>query len=178
MGHADHRARAPSCVRCAVITVSDTRSIETDESGAAIERLLEAAGHRTASRTVVADDRTRIGAELRRCLADPGVDAVIVDGGTGIAPRDVTVEVVGAFLDRELPGFGELFRALSFGKIGSSAMLSRACAGIAAGRPVFCLPGSTDAVALGMESLILPELGHLVGELRRGEPGGVPAPGA
>ena len=167
MGLQEHHRSAVRPVRCAVITVSDTRTLETDGSGAEMVRLLLASGHACAGRSVVPDDPVLIGGELRRALADPGADAVLLNGGTGIACRDGTVEVVRTFLDREIPGFGELFRVLSHGRIGAAAMLSRAVGGIAAGRPVFCLPGSPDAVVLGMVELILPELGHIVYELRK-----------
>jgi len=167
LGLTEHRARAATAVRCAVITVSDTRSLETDESGKTMEKLIASGGHLAVSRTVVPDEPTLIGLELRRWLADPGVDAVILNGGTGLAGRDGTVEVVREFLDRELPGFGELFRSLSYAQIRSAAMLSRAMGGIASGKPVFCLPGSRAAVVLGMEELILPELGHLIYEIRK-----------
>ena len=167
MGLEEHRASAVKEVRCAVITVSDSRTLSTDGSGQEMVRRLEAAGHRAVSRTVVPDEPALIGLELRRCLADPEVDAVLLNGGTGISPRDSTVEVVRAFLDLELPGFGEIFRALSHRHIGAAAMISRAVGGIAAGKPVFSLPGSTKAVTLGLDELILPELGHLVHEVRK-----------
>ena len=167
MGLAEHRAKAAAGVRCAIITVSDTRTPETDESGKEIARLLESNGHRAVSRAVVADEPALIGLELRRRISDPDVDAVLLNGGTGIAKRDSTVEVVRSFLDRELPGFGELFRLLSFRQVGAAAMLSRAVGGIADGKPVFCLPGSRAAVELAMGELILPELGHLVYEIRK-----------
>jgi molybdenum cofactor biosynthesis protein B len=163
----EHRARAPAGIRCAIVAVSDTRSVETDESGKEMVRRVDARGHRAVSRTVVPDEPVLIGAELRRLLADPDVDAVLIAGGTGIAPRDATVEVVRAFLDREIPGFGEFFRMLSFRQIGPAAMLSRAVAGVARGKPIFCLPGSPAAVALGLDELVLPELGHVIEELRR-----------
>jgi molybdenum cofactor biosynthesis protein B len=150
-----------------VVTVSDTRTLETDESGKEAERLLIAGGHRSAGRAVVPDDPTAIAGALRDRLADPAIDAVLLTGGTGVSRRDVTPEVVRSFLDLELPGFGELFRTLSHGRIGSAALLSRALGGIAAGKPLFCLPGSRAAVVLALEELILPELGHLVGELRK-----------
>jgi molybdopterin adenylyltransferase len=167
VGVAEHRARAAAGVRCAVITVSDTRTLETDESGKEMVRLLEARGHRAVSRDVVPDEPAQIALALRGRLADPGVDAVLLNGGTGIAARDGTVEVVRAFIDRELQGFGELFRQLSYGQVRAAAMLSRAVGGIAAGKPVFSLPGSRPAVVLGMEELILPELGHLIAEIRK-----------
>ena len=116
---------------------------------------------------MVRDEPTRIGAALRGFLGDAGVDAVILTGGTGLAARDGTVEVVRRFLDREIPGFGELFRALSFEEIGAAAMLSRALGGLASGKAVFSLPGSTNAVRTAMVKLILPELGHLLTEIRK-----------
>ncbi len=167
MGLREHRAQAAAGVRCAVITVSDTRTLESDTSGQEMVRLIEAHGHRAASRTIVRDEPALIAQELRGKLGDAAIDAVFLNGGTGIAVRDGTVEVVRTFLDRELPGFGELFRALSHAEIGSAAMLSRAVGGIAAGKPVFSLPGSRAAVVLGMERLVLPELGHVIRELRK-----------
>ncbi len=147
--------------------VSDTRDLQSDESGKGMVRRIEAAGHLAVSRDVVADDRTRIAAALRERLADAGVDAVLLTGGTGVSARDVTADVVRDFLDLELPGFGELFRVLSHSRVGPAAMLSRAMGGIAAGKPVFCFPGSPAAAALGLEELVLPELGHLIAELRK-----------
>ena len=167
MGVEEHRAAGVRGARCAIITVSDSRTLATDESGKEMERLLRGGGHLPVSREVVPDEPTAIAAALRARLADPSVDAVLLDGGTGLASRDGTPEVVRAFLEREIPGFGELFRALSREKIGAAAFLSRALAGIAAGKPVFCLPGSPAAVVLGLEELIVPELGHILGELRR-----------
>jgi len=167
VGLAEHRAKAAGGVRCAIITVSDTRTLETDASGQEMARLIESKGHHAVSRTVVPDEPALIGGELRRQIASAGVDAVLLSGGTGLSPRDGTIEVVRTFVDRELPGFGELFRSVSFGQIGSAAMMSRAMAGIAGGKPVFSLPGSRAAVVLGMEKLILPELGHLIYELRK-----------
>lgn len=163
----EHRRRAARGLRVAIITVSDTRDLDSDRSGQEIERLLGEGGHASAGRVVVPDDATRVGVELRRCLGEDGVDAIVLNGGTGLARRDGTVEVVARFLDREIPGFGELFRSLSFQEIGAAAMLSRAVAGIARGRPVFSIPGSTGAVRLAMERLIVPELGHIVGEVRK-----------
>jgi molybdenum cofactor biosynthesis protein B len=147
-----------------VITVSDTRSLADDTGGALVCELLEAAGHRVALRELVTDDAGAIRAALERALASAGCAAVVLTGGTGIAPRDVTPEAIGPLLDRLLPGFGELFRQLSFADIGSAALLSRAFGGLARGKPVFALPGSRAAVRLALERLILPELGHLAFE--------------
>lgn len=162
-----HHKNAVQALKVAIITVSDTRDLDSDKSGQLIATGLEGASHGVVDRTVVRDEATLIAADLRRHLGDEAVDAVILNGGTGIASRDGTVEVVKSFLDTELPGFGEIFRQLSYEEIGPAAMLSRAVAGVACGKAVFSLPGSTKAVRLAMEKLILPELGHIVGELKK-----------
>jgi molybdenum cofactor biosynthesis protein B len=165
--HHAHRRAAPERVSVCVITVSDTRTLETDTGGASVEELLVAAGHPVLSRSIVPDDAGAIAGALRAALGREGVDAVVLTGGTGVAPRDVTPEAVEPLLDRVLPGFGELFRMLSYQQIGSAALLSRALAGLASGRVVFVLPGSRGAVQLAMEKLVLPELGHLLAEARK-----------
>ena len=165
--HHPHRRAAPERVAVCVITVSDTRTLETDSGGARVEELLVAGGHRALERSIVPDDSGAIARALRAALDRDGVDAVILTGGTGIAPRDVTPEAVLPLLDRVIPGFGELFRMLSYQEIGSAALVSRAVAGLAAGRVVFVLPGSRGAVQLAMEKLVLPEIGHLLGEARK-----------
>lgn len=162
-----HRKAAKTAVSCAVITVSDTRTPETDSGGQRVADLLESAGHVVMQREIVADDGDRIAAAVQACIEAPSVQAVVLTGGTGVAPRDVTPESVAPMLEREIPGFGELFRTLSYQEIGSSALLSRALAGLAQGTVVFVLPGSRGAVQLGMEKLILPELGHLVAEAQK-----------
>lgn len=167
MGHEEHRRAAPAGVAVALLTISDTRTAATDTSGDLAERLLTSAGNRIVARGLVADDPALVGAWVRAALARGDCDAVVTSGGTGISPRDRTHEALAALIDRRLDGFGELFRALSFQEIGSAAMLSRAVGGIAAGRILFCLPGSTNAVQLALTRLILPELGHLVAELRK-----------
>jgi len=151
----------------AVLTVSDTRTADTDRSGPSTRKLLEEAGHRTFAYRILPDDPDRVREQLRSWLGEDGCDGVIVNGGTGISARDSTFEAVSALLDKRLDGFGELFRVLSYEEIGSAAMLSRAIAGVADGKPVFSLPGSTAAVELAMKSLILPELTHLLSELRK-----------
>ena len=148
----------------AVVTVSDTRTLETDTGGALVAECLEAAGHPVASREIVADEPSEIQAVVARALADSAVAAVILTGGTGVAPRDQTPEAVEPLLDRVVPGFGELFRMLSYEDIGSAALLSRAVAGLAGGKVIFVIPGSRGAVGLAMEKLIVPEIGHLAGE--------------
>lgn len=152
----------------AVLTVSDTRTVETDVSGRLCVELLEAAGHRVVARAITRDEPETVADRVAAWLRDPDCDGVIANGGTGIAARDRTYEAVSGMLDRRLDGFGELFRALSYPEIGSAAMLSRAVGGVARGRFLFALPGSPAAVRLAMERLILPELPHLLGELRRG----------
>ena len=167
MSHAAHRAAAPKTTRCRVVTVSDTRTEETDRGGDAIVELLSRDGHDVAGKTIVPDDPERVRDALQVGIESPDVDVVIATGGTGITRRDGTYEVVSALLDKRIDGFGELFRALSYEEIGPAAMLSRACAGLAAGTIVISLPGSENAVRLAMTKLILPELGHLVREARR-----------
>ena len=162
-----HRATAPDCVRCVVLVISDTRTLDTDTGGRAIAELLTAAGHLVVDRRVLKDDPAPV-ADLVRELAASGIaDAVITTGGTGITHRDSTFEAIDGLLDKRLPGFGELFRMLSFEQVGAAAMLSRACAGTCGRLIVLVLPGSEKAVRLAMTRLILPELGHLVSEIRR-----------
>lgn len=163
-----HRREAARAVPTGVITVSDTRTLATDTGGDCVAELLAGAGHPVALREIVKDDSLAIAAALRGALARGDVRAVVLTGGTGISPRDVTPEAVAPLLERVLPGFGELFRALSYQEIGSAALLSRALAGVASGKPVFVLPGSRAGVRLALEKLVLPELGHLAAEARKG----------
>ena len=165
MGVEEHRKAAVSGVRCAVLTVSDTRAPETDVSGRTIVEALEAAGHAVAKRQILRDNPQDVHDAV---LAQIGaVDAVITTGGTGITSRDSTYEAVTTLFEKQIDGFGELFRMLSYPEIGSAAMMTRACAGVARGTAIFLLPGSEHAVRLAMTKLILPELGHVVRELRR-----------
>ena len=163
----EHRARGKRAVACALVTVSDTRTPETDTSGAMARDLLVHAGHAVTSHVILPDEPARVRAHVETLLDDPGVDAVLVNGGTGIAPRDTTYEALAGLLDKRLDGFGELFRMLSYEQIGAAAMLSRAVAGVARGKLVASMPGSTGAVELAMSRLLVPELGHLV-KLARG----------
>jgi len=167
MSHIEHKAAAPQSVRCYVITISDTRTEETDTAGRAIAELLGGAGHQVVGRAIVKDDPVFVRGAIERQLANPDVQAVIATGGTGISSRDSTYEAVSALLRKRLDGFGELFRMLSYEQIGSAAMMSRACAGLVAGRIVVALPGSEAAVRLALERLLIPELGHLVREASR-----------
>jgi molybdenum cofactor biosynthesis protein B len=163
----EHREAAPDVVRCAVLTVSDTRTEETDTSGGVIRHLLAGVGHEVADYRIVRDEPAEIRARLDAWTADGGIDAILSNGGTGIANRDTTYDVIAGLLEKRLDGFGELFRMLSFGEIGAAAMLSRAVAGVYRRRLIVAMPGSTNAVRLAMERLILPELGHMVYELRK-----------
>jgi molybdenum cofactor biosynthesis protein B len=162
MSVAEHKARAPQSVRCFIVTVSDTRTVETDTSGRAIADLLVVAGHEVAGRAIVKDDPDAVRGTIERQLAAADVQAIITTGGTGITSRDSTYEAVNALLQKRLDGFGELFRMLSYEQIGPAAMMSRACAGLVAGHVVVSLPGSEAAVRLALEKLLIPELGHLV----------------
>jgi molybdopterin adenylyltransferase len=164
---AAHRRESPRQVACCVLTVSDTRTLATDTSGRAIADLLTRAGHVVTDRQIVPDEPDQVARAVRGQIGRPGVRVVITTGGTGIAPRDSTYEALAGLFEKRLDGFGELFRMLSFQEIGAAAMLSRATAGVAGGCVVFVLPGSEAAVRLAMEKLILPEVGHVVGELAK-----------
>jgi len=159
-----HHAHDQAAIACGILTVSDTRTEADDASGQRIRALLEAAGHRVAYYRIVRDEPARITALID--AAPPEVDVVICTGGTGVARRDTTYEAITQLLDKEIPGFGELFRLLSWEQVGAAAMLSRATAGIAGRRVIFSLPGSTRAVELAMTRLIVPQLGHVVGLVR------------
>jgi molybdenum cofactor biosynthesis protein B len=163
--HAAERIAA----RCAVVTLSDTRTAETDKSGRRIRELLEADGHAVAHYAILPDEPQRLAQELQTLLARADVDAVLTNGGTGISRRDQTIGVIESLLELPLPGFGELFRMLSWEQIGSGAMLSRAAGGVARGKLLFAMPGSTAAVELAVTKLVLPEIRHLLGELRKHE---------
>lgn len=163
----EHRAHAPERVGCFVITVSDTKTAATDTSGALIRGLLGAAGHSVAGSAIVRDEPADVARLVREAAARGDVQVVILTGGTGITSRDSTFEAVEGLLDKRLPGFGELFRALSYQEVGAAAMLSRAQMGVHARRVVVSLPGSPSACRLALEKLLIPELGHLVRELSR-----------
>ncbi|BAY33994.1 molybdenum cofactor synthesis domain-containing protein [Nostoc carneum NIES-2107] len=153
-------------VNCAVVTVSDTRSLETDKSGQLIQELLLAANHAIAAYKIIKDEPTQIQEQIEQLGKAANLDVVIFNGGTGIAPRDTTYDAIEKLLEKTLPGFGELFRFLSYQEIGSRAIASRAVAGVYQNKLIFSLPGSSNAVRLGMEKLIVPELVHLVSQVR------------
>ena len=164
MSHHEHKARAPKSARVWVITCSDTRTMQNDTGGGAILAALKEHGHTVSGYTIVKDEPAQILTEIEHAQAQ----AVLITGGTGISKRDSTFEAISGLIKRPLPGFGELFRMLSYAEIGSAAMLSRAAAGVTAdGRLLFAMPGSPGGVKLAMEKLILPELGHLLEELAR-----------
>ncbi len=166
MTHLPHPDSTKITVNCAVITVSDTRSPETDRSGQLIQQLLSDAGHAVGAYAILKDEPTEIAAHLRSLSQRSDLDGMIFNGGTGIAPRDTTYDAIAQLLEKTLPGFGELFRWLSYQEVGTRAIASRAIAGIYQGKLVFSIPGSTGAVKLALEKLILPELIHLVTQLR------------
>jgi molybdopterin adenylyltransferase len=162
-----HRDAAPDVVRVAVLTISDTRTPETDTGGDVAEELLRGAGHEVVGRGIVPDEPAQIKAEIVDLLVRPDVDAVITTGGTGISARDTTYEVVERMLDKKLDGFGEIFRMLSYEEIGAAAILSRSVAGAVGAKLVACLPGSRNAVRLAVEKLLAPELSHVIFELKK-----------
>jgi molybdenum cofactor biosynthesis protein B len=167
VSHIEHKSYAPASVACYVLTVSDTRTLDTDSGGRTIRELLEGAGHSVVGHAIVRDDPAQVTATVRQQLADGHARIIVTTGGTGITSRDGTFEAIDGLLEKRLDGFGELFRMLSFQEIGSAAMMSRATAGTAGRTAIFVLPGSPDAVRLAMTRLILPELGHVVQQLNR-----------
>jgi molybdenum cofactor biosynthesis protein B len=162
-----HRCESPKNVRVAVVTVSDTRTLETDRGGQLIVEMLTAAGHEVVGRQIVRDEPRSIGPLVRQLADATTTDAILITGGTGIAARDQTYETISGLLTKTMPGYGELFRMLSYEDIGPAAMLSRAIGGVLDGVVVLTMPGSVAAVRLAMEKLIVPEVGHLVYEARK-----------
>lgn len=167
MGLTEHRQESQQAVRFAVLTISDTRDVSSDRGGAYLVQALEEAGHRVASRAICRDDAREIEHAVRAAAANGEVDLVLTTGGTGIAPRDVTYPTLQAMFDSDIPGFGELFRSLSFREIGSAALLSRATAGLVDGKVVVALPGSPNALRLALTEILLKEAGHLVSQTRQ-----------
>jgi molybdenum cofactor biosynthesis protein B len=167
VSHLEHKAKAPVSIACFVLTVSDTRTPDTDSSGRAIRDLLVAGGHRVSGHVIVRDEPEQVTAQVLAHLDDPITQAIITTGGTGITSRDGPFEAVSQLLEKRLDGFGELFRMLSFQDIGTAAMMSRAVAGAVRRKAVFVLPGSENAVRLAMTRLILPELPHVIQQVNR-----------
>lgn len=167
MGVKDHKCHSVEKVKCAVLTISDSRTKENDDSGRIIIEELEKNGHEVLHYSIVKDDMPEIQDKIQELLRNSEVQAMIVNGGTGISKRDVTVESIVPIVEKKLEGFGELFRALSYDEIGSASIMSRAFAGVANGKVILCVPGSPNACNLAMEKLIIPELGHMVWEANR-----------
>nr|WP_263325428.1 molybdenum cofactor biosynthesis protein B [Neobacillus sp. Marseille-Q6967] len=168
MSTKEHKKAAPKTIKCKVITVSDTRDKDTDKSGKLMMELLEGAGHSIVDYVIVKDEAASIQSEILKACDREDIDVILTNGGTGIAKRDVTIETVQEILDKEIVGFGEIFRMLSYQEdIGSAAILSRAIAGVVKNKAVFSTPGSTGAVKLAMNKLILPEIGHVVREIKK-----------
>jgi molybdenum cofactor biosynthesis protein B len=168
MSSQEHKKEAPKTVNCKVITVSDTRNQETDKSGRLMIDLLETEGHKVVDYVIVQDETIPIQSEIKKGCDREDIDVILTNGGTGIAKRDVTIESVQSLLEKEIVGFGEIFRMLSYQEdIGSAAILSRAIAGVVKNKAVFSIPGSSGAVKLAMNKLILPEIGHVVRELKK-----------
>ena len=166
MSHEEHRREGPRTIRLAVVTASDTRGEAEDTSGAFLRQSAAGAGHEVVAYRLVKDEPEAIRGALSEALA-AGAQAILVNGGTGIAARDRTYEAVAGLLEKRLDGFGELFRMLSYAEIGSAAMMSRAVGGVWRGSAVFSIPGSLAAVRLAWEKLLAPELSHLVRELQK-----------
>ena len=165
--HVEHKAQGPAAVRCAVITVSDSRTLETDTGGQTVVVHLTGAGHTVAHREIIPDDPKRMRALLESLREQGDLDAILMTGGTGVTSRDQTYETVTSMLDKPLPGYGEVFRMLSYQDIGPAAILSRATGGLLGRKVLLTMPGSPAAVRLAMEKIIVPELPHLVREARR-----------
>ena len=163
----EHRATAPTAINCFVLTISDSKTPETDTSGTLIREMLTAAGHGVVGYAIAKDEPAQVTAIIREGCANPAVQAFVLTGGTGVTSRDSTFEAVEALLDKRLTGFGELFRMLSYQEIGAAAMMSRAQAGVVSRRALFSLPGSPNACRLALDKLIIPELGHLLREISR-----------
>jgi molybdopterin adenylyltransferase len=165
--HEEHKAQAPSSVRCAVITVSDTRTLANDTGGQSVIDHLQAAGHTIVTREIIPDEPSQMRPLLLALSQRDDLDAILMTGGTGVSSRDQTFETVSGLLEKSLPGYGEVFRTLSYQEIGAAAILSRALGGLLGRKVVLTMPGSPAAVRLAMEKIIIPELAHLIREARR-----------
>ncbi len=163
----EHKASAKASVRLGIVTVSDTRTLETDTSGLLIDQIATQAGHEVAWRKIVRDEPVEIQNVIAQSQLDPSIQAVLITGGTGISPRDQTVETLEKLFTKQIPGYGELFRWLSFQEIGPACILSRATGGLIGPLVVLLMPGSRAAVKLAMEQIIVPELPHLVREANK-----------
>jgi len=167
VGYQEHKRKAPQSVNCAVLTISDTRTEQDDESGKLIRQKLSQNGHRVMAYAILKNEAESIKQKICELLGQEELQVIITSGGTGVSHRDITVETIHSILEKELDGFGELFRFLSYGEIGTASIMSRAIAGTIKGKVILCLPGSLGAASLAMEKIILPEIGHLVREATR-----------
>jgi molybdenum cofactor biosynthesis protein B len=167
LSYQEHKREAPQSVNCAVLTISDSRTEDTDESGKLLKQKLSQNGHRVMAYAVLKDDSETIRQKVEELLSEGELQVIITNGGTGAGRRDVTVETILPILEKKLDGFGELFRSLSYQEIGTASIMSRAIAGVAGGKIIICLPGSPGAAKLAIEKIILPEIGHMVREVTR-----------
>lgn len=167
MGYEEHKKNAPQKISCAILTISDSRTEQTDESGKLLKLKLSQSGHRVLFYSILKNEPDAIRQKLEELLTQEELQAIITSGGTGASHRDVTIETISPFLEKKLDGFGELFRFLSYEEIGIGSIMSRAIAGVARGKIIICLPGSIDAISLALDKIILPEIGHLVREVSR-----------
>ena len=167
MSYREHKREAPQSVSCAVLTISDSRTEQDDESGKLLKERLSQNGHRVLSYSILKNDSEAIKRKIKELLEQEELHVIITSGGTGVSHRDITVETISSVLEKKLDGFGELFRSLSYQEVGTASMMSRAIAGVAGGKVIICLPGSLGAAKLAMEKIILPEIGHMVREATR-----------
>ena len=167
MGYKEHKDKSPKSVICAVLTISSTRTEQDDESGRLIRQKLSQNGHRVTSYCILKDEADSIEKKICELLEEDELQVIIANGGTGVSHRDVTVQAIYPLLEKNLDGFGELFRFLTYQEIGTGSIMSRAVAGVAKGKVIICLPGSPEATSLAMDKIILPEIGHLVREATR-----------
>ncbi|MFC2070322.1 molybdenum cofactor biosynthesis protein B [Chloroflexota bacterium] len=167
MSHLEHKKEAPLSIGFALLTISDSRTEETDESGKLLKRKLSESGHRIVAYALIKNDATAVKETIGELLDEKEVQVIITGGGTGLSHRDITVETVSAMLEKRLDGFGELFRSLSYQEIGTAGMMSRAVAGVIGGKIIICIPGSIGATELAADRIILPEIGHMIREATR-----------
>ena len=167
MSYQEHKQKAPQSVSCAVLTISDRRTEQDDESGRLINQKLTQNGHRVLAYSILKNEAEAIRKKIDELLRQEELQVIIASGGTGVSHRDVTVETISPILEKKLDGFGELFRFLAYQEIGTGSIMSRAMAGVVGGKVILCLPGSLGAANLAMDQIILPEIGHLVREATR-----------
>ncbi len=167
MGYQEHKQKAPQSVSCAVLTISDSRTEQDDESGRLIKQKLSENGHRVMFYSILKNEADSIEKKIYELLGQEELQVIITSGGTGVSHRDVTIDTICSILEKKLDGFGELFRFLSYQEIGTTSIMSRAIAGVAGGKVILCLPGSLGAASLAMDKIILPEIGHMVREATR-----------